>query len=135
MEILKIESLATFSSKGYMKVPIKNTNGLLRLLCLEPGQSVMLHKHPHGDEVFYVLSGKAELKAGKETAQVEARSFVKAAAGTVHGWKNGSERLFLISVLIPSSSYNLVEQAAKMEFVRVKSIRHKNCGPTSKRRG
>jgi len=117
MEILKIESLAAFSSEKYMKVSIKNTNGLLRLLCFEPGQNVMLHKHSHGDEVFYVLSGKAEFKAGKETAQVEARSFVKAAAGTVHGWKNASERLILISVLIPSSSYRLAEQAAKMEFV------------------
>jgi len=117
MEVLKMDSLVKFSAVKYAKVPIKNTNGLVRLLCFEPGQKVALHKHPEGDEVFYVLSGRAEFTVGKENAQIEACSFVKAAAGTFHGWKNGSERLILISVLIPPSSYELSEQAAKMEFV------------------
>jgi quercetin dioxygenase-like cupin family protein len=117
MEILKINSLAEFSSEKYMKVAIRNTNGFVRLLCFEPSQSVALHKHPDGDEVFYVLSGRAEFTVGKETARVEAGSFVKAEAGMLHGWKNGAERLILISVLIPPSSYKLAEQAAKMEFV------------------
>jgi len=100
-----------------MKVPVPNTKGLVRLLCFEPGQSVALHKHPDGDEVFYVLSGRAEFTVGKKTTRIEAGSFVKAAVGTFHGWKNGSERLILISVLISPSSYKLAEQAAKMEFV------------------
>jgi len=117
MEILKIGSLAEFSSVKYVRVPLKNTNGLVRLLCFEHDQSVALHKHPEGDEVFYVLSGRAEFTVGEETASIEAGSFVKAAAGTFHGWKNGSERLILISVLIPPSSYELAEQATRMEFV------------------
>jgi len=117
MEILKINSLVEFSSVKYVKVPTRNTNGLVRLLCFEPCQCVALHKHPDGDEVFYVLSGRAEFRVGKETARIEAGSFVKAEAGILHGWKNGSERLILISVLIPPSSYKLAEQAAKMEFV------------------
>jgi len=118
MDVLKIDSLAEFSSEKYVKVPVQNTSGLVRLLCFEPGQSVALHKHPYGDEIFYVLSGRAELTVDKETARIEAGSWVKAAAGTFHGWKNGSERLILISVLIPPSSYKLAEQAARMEFVQ-----------------
>jgi len=117
MEVLKIDSLAQFSSVKYEKVPVPNTGGLVRLLCFEPDQSVDVHKHPRGDEVFYVLSGRAEFSVGKETARIEGGSFVKAAAGTFHSWKNGSERLILVSVLIPPSSYRLAEQAAMMEFV------------------
>jgi len=116
MEISRIDSVAEFSSEKYVKVPLKNTNGLVRLLCFENGQSVALHKHLDADEIFYVLSGKAEFTVGKETAQIEEGSFVKAVAGTFHGWKNGSEKLILISVLIPPSSYKLAEQASKMEF-------------------
>ncbi len=117
MKILKTDSLAEFSLTKYVRVLVPNTNGLVRLLCFEPGQSVAFHTHPDGDEVFYVLMGKADFTAGKETARVGAGSFVKAAAGIFHGWNNGSERLVLISVLIPPSSYSLAEQAAKMEFL------------------
>jgi len=117
MEILKIDLLAEFSLAKYVKVPVRNTSGLVRLLCFEHGQSVALHKHPYGDEVFYVLSGKAEFTIGEETARMKAGNLVKAAAGTFHSWKNGSGRLILISVLIPPSSYKLAEQSAKMEFV------------------
>ena len=118
MEILKIDSLVEFSSIKYVKVPVPNTNGLVRLLCFESGQSVALHKHPEGDEIFCVLDGRAEFTVGKRTARIEAGSFVKAAAGTYHGWKNSSERLILISVLVPPSSYELAEQAAKMDLFR-----------------
>lgn len=117
MEILKTDSLAEFSLAKYVRVLVPNTNGLVRLLCFEPGQSVAFHKHPDGDEIFCVLTGKADFTVGKETARVETGSFVKAAAGAFHGWNNGSERLILISVLIPPSSYGLAEQTAKMEFL------------------
>jgi len=115
--VLKIESLAEFSPEKYVRVPIRNSSGLVRLLCFEPGQSVAFHRHPDGDEVFYVLRGKADFTVGKETARVEAGSFVKATAGIFHGWNNGSERLILISVLIPPSSYMLAEHVEKMEFL------------------
>jgi len=117
MEVLKLDSLVEFSSDKYVKVPVSNTSGLVRLLCFEPGQTVALHRHPEGDEVFYVLRGRAEFAVGGERESVEAGSFVRAAAGTVHGWRNGSERLILVSFLIPPSCYGLAEHAARMEFV------------------
>jgi len=117
MEILKLDSLVESSSAKYVRAPIENTNGLVRLLCLELGQAVPLHNHPDGDEVFYVLSGGAEFTVGKEIAQMSAGSFVRAVAGIYHSWKNGSERLILISILTPPSSHKLADQATKMEFV------------------
>ena len=116
MDVLKIMSLAEFSSDKYTRVPIKNSGGLVRLLCFEPSQEVALHRHPEADEIFYVVTGAAAFTKGKETIQLDAGSIVRAEAGMFHGWKNGSARLILFSVLIPLMSYNVAEQAAKMEF-------------------
>src|SRR3989337_4614263 len=117
MDVTNIESLATFSSEKYVKVPLGHTKGLGRLLCFEPRQEVPLHMHPEADEVFYVVKGVAVFAGGEETIQVAAGSLARADAGTRHGWKNGSGNLILLSVLVPLSSYLVAEQAAKMEFV------------------
>jgi len=116
MDVLKIMSLAVFSSDKYTRVPIKNSCGLVRLLCFEPNQEVALHRHSEADEVFHVVTGAAAFTKGKETVRLEAGSIVKVEARMFHGWKNGSTRLILFSVLIPLMSYNVAEQAAKMEF-------------------
>jgi len=116
MDVLKIMSLAEFSSEKYVRVPIKNSSGLVRLLCFEPSQEVALHKHSEADEIFYVVTGAAAFTKGNETIQLDAGSIVKAEAGMFHGWRNGSTRLILFSVLIPLVSYNVADQAARMEF-------------------
>ena len=76
-----------------------------------------MHLHPEADEIFYVVKGVAVFAMGEETIQVLAGRLVKADAGTRHGWKNGSENLILLSVLIPLSAYLVAEQATRMEFV------------------
>lgn len=114
---MKLDSLVEFSSAKYVRVSIKNTNGLVCLRSIDPDQAVPFHKHLDGDEVFYVLSGGAKFTVGKEIAQMSAGSFVRAVAGIYHSWKNGSERLILISILTPPSSHKLADQATKMEFV------------------
>jgi len=116
MDVSKLTSLAEFSPDKYVRVPVKNSGGLVRLLCFEPSQVVALHRHSEADEIFYVVSGAAEFTKGEETARLDTGSIVKAEAGMFHGWKNGSTRLILFSVLIPLVSYNLADQAAKMEF-------------------
>jgi len=118
MDVLKVKSLAQFSPEKCMRVPIKNPGGLVRLLCFEPSQTVALHKHSEADEVFYVVTGAAEFTKGRETVRLEAESIVKAEAGMFHGWRNGSTRLILLSVLTPLVSYNVADQAAKMEFAQ-----------------
>jgi len=65
---------------------------------------------------FYVVSGAAEFTKGEETVRLEAGSIVKAEASLFHGWRNGSARLIMLSVLIPPLSYSVAERAAKMEF-------------------
>jgi quercetin dioxygenase-like cupin family protein len=117
MDVANLESLARFSSEKYVRVPLGDTKGLVRLLCFEPKQEVPLHLHPEADEIFYVVKGAAVFIMGEETTQVLAGSLAKADAGTRHGWKNGSDNLILLSVLIPVSAYHVAEQATRMEFV------------------
>src|SRR3990170_2345648 len=69
MDVTNIESLATFSSEKYVKVPLGHTKGLGRLLCFEPRQEVPLHMHPEADEVFYVVKGVAVFAVGEEPMQ------------------------------------------------------------------
>ena len=117
MDVANLESLTRFSPEKYVRVPIEGTNGLVRLLCFEPEQQVALHMHPEADEIFYVVKGAATLDIKEKTTQVQTGSIVKADAGIRHAWKNGSERLILLSVLLPVSAYHVAEQAARMEFV------------------
>lgn len=116
LEIEKIESLAKFSADKYNKIPIGDSSGLLRLLCFEPWQNVPLHKHPNGDEYFYVVKGKGRITVDKEEKEVEASGIVKAPAGVLHQWKNGPERLVLLSIIIPPKSYEYAEEATGMQF-------------------
>ena len=117
MEMTKAESFMDFSISKYRRVPLPNTKGLIRLLCFEPNQKVPLHCHPEADEIFYVLKGQGEISVGEEKVKVENGFFVKAPAGMLHQWKNGKERLVLISVLIPTSNYAHAKKIIQTMFV------------------
>jgi quercetin dioxygenase-like cupin family protein len=113
----KIRSLAKFSSEKYCRVPIENTKGLIRLLCFEAGQSVVLHTHPTSDECFLVVEGNGKITVGREERDAESGSFVRVPAGVTHQWRNGSHRLILLSILIPTSAYDLASEAAEQKLV------------------
>jgi quercetin dioxygenase-like cupin family protein len=117
LEITRVDEMTMFSSDKYSRILVHNAKGLLRLLCFQEEQSVPLHRHPHADEYFYVIGGKAKVTVGKEHAEVESGSIVKAPAGVPHQWKNGSQELVLLSVLIPLQSYEFADDASEMELV------------------
>ncbi len=114
---VKVSSLATFSSEKYSRVPVGNTKGLMRLLCFEPGQSVALHTHPKSDECFFVVEGKGKITIDREEQDAESGCIFQAPAGVTHGWKNGAHRLILLSTLIPTSAYDLADDATEQKFV------------------
>lgn len=116
LEIVRVNSMATFSIDTYVKVPISGAKGLLRLLCFEPNQLVPLHKHLKADEYFFVIRGKGRVKIGSEETIVESGFIIRAPAGIAHQWRAHTERLILLSVMVPPSSYNLADEAMKMEF-------------------
>jgi len=117
LEIINVDLTAKFSIDTYTKIPIHSAKGLLRLLCFEPNQLVPLHKHPKADEYFLVISGKGKVKIGNEETDAESGYIIRAPAGIAHQWRAKSERLTLLSVLVPPSSYRLADEAVKMEFI------------------
>jgi quercetin dioxygenase-like cupin family protein len=48
-----------------------------------------LHRHPGGDEAFYVLEGEYEIRCGDRTFVGEQGSFVFVPRGTPHGYTVG----------------------------------------------
>jgi quercetin dioxygenase-like cupin family protein len=115
--INRVDLIARFTSNKYNKIPINGAKGLLRLLCFEPDQSVPLHRHPKADEYFFVIRGKGKVTLGSEETDVEPGCIIRAKACLPHQWKNGSERLVLLSVLIPLSSYKFADEATGMEVI------------------
>ncbi len=113
----KVESLAMFSSEKYCRVPILDTKGLIRLLCFEPGQSVALHTHPKSDECFFVVEGKGKITIGGKQQDAESGCIMKAPAGVAHQWKAGAHRLTLLSMLMPTSAYDLANEATEQKLV------------------
>ena len=115
--MIRVSSLASFSSERYCRVPIESTNGLVRLLCFEPGQSVALHKHPKSDEFFFVVEGNGRIAVEEKEQDGDPGCIIRVPAGTAHRWTGGSHRLVLLSVLIPSSAYESADDATVQKFV------------------
>jgi quercetin dioxygenase-like cupin family protein len=117
LKLMNVRSLATFSPDKYRRVPIEDAKGLMRLLCFEPGQSVAPHIHPKSDEFFFVVEGKGRITIGREKQDAQSGCIIRVAAGVTHRWNNGAYRLILLSVLIPTSAYVLVDEATEQKFV------------------
>jgi len=113
----RVDFIATFTSNKYNRIPINGANGLLRLLCFEPDQSVLLHRHSKADEYFFVIRGKGKVTLGSKENDAEPGCIIRAKAGLPHQWKNGSERLVLLSILIPTSSCKFADEAIRMEVI------------------
>ena len=114
---MKVSSLAKFSSEKYCRVPIENTRGLVRLLCFEPEQTVALHTHPKSDECFFVVEGRGKITIDGKEQDAESGCIFQVPAGITHRWKNGVHRLILLSMLIPTSAYDLADGATEQKFV------------------
>lgn len=79
---------------------------------IKPGQKVLPHIHPHGQDTWTILAGKAEyyLNLAGAKKPIVAGDIVVAHAGYVHGvFNNGDEPLIFISVVTPGDAgYQLV---------------------------
>jgi quercetin dioxygenase-like cupin family protein len=79
---------------------------------VQPGQAILPHLHPHGQDTWTILSGSGNYyldKAGT-TRSIVAGDVVIAPIGCVHGVINdGDEPLIFISVVSPADAgYELV---------------------------
>jgi mannose-6-phosphate isomerase-like protein (cupin superfamily) len=75
------------------------------LYCLLPGQAQKVHTHAAADKVYLVVSGRARVTVGDETAELAPEEAVLCPAGVAHGVANdGPEPATLIVVAAPPPS-------------------------------
>ena len=71
------------------------------LNCFEPGQSQRIHIHAGADKFYLVVSGKARMTVGTETAEVGAGTVVWAPADVPHGVERALERTIMLVAMAP----------------------------------
>lgn len=88
---------------------------------LKPGQEILPHIHPQGQDTWTILSGQGDyVLDGAGTRQpVVAGDVVVAPIGNIHGIRNsGPEPLILISVVTPAEAgYQLMAAQPVAELV------------------
>lgn len=93
-------------------VVTESQNAVVVAWYIQPGQTILPHVHPHGQDTWTILSGKGEyyLDAAGTTQSIGAGDVVIAPIGSVHGVTNlGDEPLMFISVVSPADAgYQLV---------------------------
>ena len=103
MEVRKLaEGIAFNDEKMAKNVVFASDHMFFDLYCLKPGQAQKVHAHDGSDKVYSVMSGRAHVTLGDETAVVEAGSAAIARAGIPHGIRNeGPEDLVALLVMAP----------------------------------
>ncbi|MDH4394139.1 MAG: cupin domain-containing protein [Limnobacter sp.] len=74
---------------------------------LNPGQEIAPHIHPHGQDTWYVVSGKGEYLTdiGSAKLKLDAGDIVIAPSNCIHSVVNtGNEALKIISVVSPAAA-------------------------------
>jgi quercetin dioxygenase-like cupin family protein len=79
---------------------------------IQPGQEILPHIHPNGQDTWTILTGKGEYYVDRTGTKksIVAGDIVVAHTGCVHGvFNNGDEPLIFISVVAPGDAgYELV---------------------------
>lgn len=102
----QVEAVTHSESASYGKYLIERSKGLVRILSLSINQEVSPHSHKvAGHEYFYVIKGRGTLFAENEQAQVETGMMLSVPAEVQHGWKNITEEMLIVSILMPEAAY------------------------------
>ncbi len=102
--VFNLDELAKFGETSQKIEVYKTDKTLSALWCLEPGQEVFHHRHPHADAVWICLQGESGLYFAGNGQEVPIKKgmAVLAKAGQVHGMRNtGSDRFVFIGIAGP----------------------------------
>jgi quercetin dioxygenase-like cupin family protein len=98
----RIADTASFSPANSTKAELFAGNQLfLGLNCFEPGQSQRIHAHVGADKFYFVVSGKARMTVGAETAEARAGDIIWAPADVPHGVVEALERTIMLVAIAP----------------------------------
>ena len=97
MEIANAIAKVRFASARPQRVQLHKSDDLqVEMLCMEPGQQI---KTRSGQWVYYVVTGKAAVTSGKETAELPTGQSAATAPDETHTIANADEsRLICLAV-------------------------------------
>jgi len=98
VELHEIADLIEYSEEDRIRKKVLQSKGsICEIVCYEPGQNTVLHKHPMQDEIFYVIEGTGTIIfEDRDDIPVRQSSVVFVPAGTTHGIATGDERLSIM---------------------------------------
>ncbi len=106
MDVYDTRQVERFDPASLQKVNLFETDDFfLDCYCLTPGQRQEPHTHAGADKVYFVIEGRATVRVGEETTELEAGEIVLAPRGSRHGIANESdERLRALVMMAPVPS-------------------------------
>jgi len=96
-QVFDLHALKAFApDKRVRKMLFKTDQLWSEIACYQPGQSTVMHHHPHEEEAIFVLEGTANMNVGGEHV-VPAGSIIKFPANVPHDVRNlGSARCVIM---------------------------------------
>jgi quercetin dioxygenase-like cupin family protein len=88
-------------SKAVKEDLFRGTHLFVGLNCFEPGQSQTTHEHGGTDKFYYVMSGRAVIRVGDVSQEVETGSLVWAPADIPHGVEQVTEQTVMMVGMAP----------------------------------
>lgn len=81
------------------------------LVTQPPGIATPLHVHTHEDEVFYVLDGTMNYRAGKDLHRLSAGSFIYLPRGLPHAFRiTGTKPVRFLAFIAPAGLMGLYDE-------------------------
>jgi mannose-6-phosphate isomerase-like protein (cupin superfamily) len=110
MDVHNIREVPTFITKDGSEIRelLAHRNSSIRLQSLAearlpPGTSTTPHYHRVTEEIYYLLSGQAQMRIGEETRQVGPGDAIAIPPGNIHQITNlGSETLLFLCTCVPA---------------------------------
>ncbi len=101
-QVFDLHTLKDFAPDRRVRKMLFKTEQLWsEIACYEPGQSTVMHHHPHEEEAIFVLEGTANMSVGGEEHVVPAGSIIKFPANVPHDVRNlGPARCVIMFVKV-----------------------------------
>ena len=96
-KIYDINALKEFASEKQVRKKLFKTEQLwAEIACYEPGQAMVMHKHPLEEEFIYIVEGIANMNIEGEEVQFGAGEVAKFPANVMHDVRNQQDRGLVI---------------------------------------
>lgn len=102
-EDLEVKNVFAIRGDGSTRVQLLSQTPLTQsaVFTVPPNYSGDIENSHRGDQLIYVIEGKATCRISGKECEIKAGDFVTIPAGALHTLRTGSEKLFGLTVLAP----------------------------------